>query len=83
MSDPLSKHDRTQVAEGPRMTNPPDPAGRARRRRLRATDTRVRASDCTTAPHNGPISGCYPLDPCYERLPEAAELKALKRALRP
>lgn len=35
-------------------------------------------SDCTTAPRNGLISGCYPLDPLYKRLPEAEELKALK-----
>jgi len=40
-------------------------------------------SDCTTAPRNGLISGCYPLDPYYKHLPEAAELKAVKRALRP
>ena len=27
-------------------------------------------SDCTTAPRNGLISGCYPLDPYYKSLPE-------------
>ncbi|MFO0897870.1 MAG: NADH:flavin oxidoreductase [Pirellulales bacterium] len=36
-------------------------------------------SDCTTAPRNGLVSGCYPLDPYYKALPEAAQLKALKR----
>lgn len=36
-------------------------------------------SDCTTAPRNGLISGCYPLDPFYARRPEAQVLKALKR----
>jgi len=36
-------------------------------------------SDCTTAPRNGMISGCYPLDPHYKRLPEAQRLAALKR----
>ncbi|MBX3426926.1 MAG: NADH:flavin oxidoreductase [Pirellulales bacterium] len=36
-------------------------------------------SDCTTAPRNGLISGCYPLDPYYGKLPEDAELKAIKR----
>ena len=35
-------------------------------------------SDCTTAPRNGLISGCYPLDPLYKKLPEAEELKTLK-----
>ena len=36
-------------------------------------------SDCTTAPRNGMISGCYPLDPYYKEMPEAAELKRVKR----
>jgi NADPH2 dehydrogenase len=35
-------------------------------------------SDCTTAPRNGLISGCYPLDLLYKKLPEAAILKELK-----
>jgi NADPH2 dehydrogenase len=35
-------------------------------------------SDCTTAPRNGMISGCYPLDTFYKKLPEAEELKKLK-----
>ncbi|MBX3440903.1 MAG: NADH:flavin oxidoreductase [Planctomyces sp.] len=35
-------------------------------------------SDCTTAPRNGLVSGCYPLDEAYKGLPEAAELKRLK-----
>ncbi len=37
-------------------------------------------SDCTTAPRNGLISGCYPLDPYYGGTPEAGRLKAVKRA---
>jgi NADPH2 dehydrogenase len=36
-------------------------------------------SDCTTAPRNGIVSGCYPLDPYYKQLPEAATLRELKR----
>jgi 2,4-dienoyl-CoA reductase-like NADH-dependent reductase (Old Yellow Enzyme family) len=36
-------------------------------------------SDCTTAPRNGLISGCYPLDPYYAKKPEATQLKALKK----
>ncbi len=39
-------------------------------------------SDCTTAPRNGMISGCYPLDPYYKSRPEHATLLALKRAKR-
>jgi NADPH2 dehydrogenase len=39
-------------------------------------------SDCTTAPRNGIISGCYPLDPYYKDLPENAELKEKKAAMR-
>jgi 2,4-dienoyl-CoA reductase-like NADH-dependent reductase (Old Yellow Enzyme family) len=39
-------------------------------------------SDCTTAPRNGLISGCYPLDPHYKDAPEHAELKSAKAALR-
>lgn len=35
-------------------------------------------SDCTTAPRNGMISGCFPLDPFYKSLPEAVSLKELK-----
>jgi 2,4-dienoyl-CoA reductase-like NADH-dependent reductase (Old Yellow Enzyme family) len=39
-------------------------------------------SDCTTAPRNGIVSGCYPLDPYYKQLPEAAEMRALKQELK-
>ncbi len=35
-------------------------------------------SDCTTAPRNGIISGCYPLDPFYKAMPEAEQLKLVK-----
>ncbi len=34
--------------------------------------------DCTTAPRNGLISGCYPLDEHYKQLTEALLLKELK-----
>jgi 2,4-dienoyl-CoA reductase-like NADH-dependent reductase (Old Yellow Enzyme family) len=37
-------------------------------------------SDCTTAPRNGLISGCYPLDPYYKERPEAAILTDVKAA---
>lgn len=36
-------------------------------------------SDCTTAPRNGLISGCFPLDPFYRNRDEARELRRLKR----
>jgi len=36
-------------------------------------------SDCTTAPRSHLISGCYPLDAYYKALPEAVELRRMKR----
>lgn len=36
-------------------------------------------SDCTTAPRNGMISGCYPLDEYYKFRPDAVELAKLKK----
>ena len=36
-------------------------------------------SDCTTAPRNGLVSGCYPLDEFYKARPEASKLADLKR----
>ncbi len=39
-------------------------------------------SDCTTAPRNGLVSGCYPLDSFYKQRPEAKRLAQIKRALR-
>lgn len=37
-------------------------------------------SDCTTAPRNGLISGCYPLDHFYKEKPEFQKMKEIKRA---
>ncbi len=37
-------------------------------------------SDCTTAPRNGIISGCYPLDPFYKKMPEHDQLKLAKKS---
>jgi hypothetical protein len=37
-------------------------------------------SDCTTAPRNGLVSGCFPLDPHYKAMPARVELTAAKRA---
>ncbi|MCE9605400.1 MAG: NADH:flavin oxidoreductase [Planctomycetia bacterium] len=39
-------------------------------------------SDCTTAPRNGIISGCYPLDPYYKEMPEFNELRLTKNELK-
>ena len=39
-------------------------------------------SDCTTAPRNGIVSGCYPLDDYYKDSPMAARLKEAKAKLR-
>lgn len=38
-------------------------------------------SDCTSAPRNGIKSGCYPLDKFYSAMPEAKQLKEIKRNL--
>ena len=38
--------------------------------------------DCTSAPRNGMISGCYPLDHFYKQLPEAERLKEIKRNIK-
>ena len=38
-------------------------------------------SDCTTAPRHGLISGCYPLDEHYKRLPQRDELVEIKQKL--
>ena len=39
-------------------------------------------SDCTTAPRKGMLSGCFPLDSYYKKMPEAAQLKEIKKAIR-
>lgn len=38
-------------------------------------------SDCTTGPRNGLISGCFPLDPYYKQMEEAAMIKEIKKEL--
>ncbi len=37
-------------------------------------------SDCTTAPRNGLVSGCYPLDEHYKAMPARVDLARAKRA---
>ncbi len=38
-------------------------------------------SECTTAPRNGLISGCYPLDEAYKQLPERQQLIQIKKRM--
>jgi 2,4-dienoyl-CoA reductase-like NADH-dependent reductase (Old Yellow Enzyme family) len=38
--------------------------------------------DCTNAPRNGMVSGCYPLDHFYKERPEADKVKQLKRKIK-
>jgi 2,4-dienoyl-CoA reductase-like NADH-dependent reductase (Old Yellow Enzyme family) len=38
-------------------------------------------SECTTAPRNGILSGCYPLDEYYKNRPEFARLKEIKKGV--
>jgi hypothetical protein len=39
-------------------------------------------SDCTTAPRNGLVSGCFPLDPFYKSHDQRVQLTAAKKAAR-
>lgn len=39
-------------------------------------------SDCTTAPRNGLVSGCYPLDKYYQEIPDYAVLQEKKLAVK-
>ena len=39
-------------------------------------------SDCTSAPRNGLVSGCYPLDPFYRERPERRRVLALRQKVR-
>jgi 2,4-dienoyl-CoA reductase-like NADH-dependent reductase (Old Yellow Enzyme family) len=52
-------------------------AGRPLQRRLLCRTF----SDCTTAPRNGMVSGCYPLDAFYKERPERESLERLKRGV--
>jgi hypothetical protein len=36
-------------------------------------------SDCTTAPRNGMVSGCYPLDAHYKKSPQMIRLTQVKK----
>ncbi len=40
-------------------------------------------SECTTAPRNGMVSGCYPLDPFYKARPERETIQEIKARAKP
>ena len=40
-------------------------------------------SDCTTAPRNGMVSGCYPLDEFYKSSEQYDQLLAIKKETTP
>ncbi|MGB0114066.1 MAG: NADH:flavin oxidoreductase [Ilumatobacteraceae bacterium] len=51
---------------------------------LRGTEVNPRLicrtfSDCTTAPRNGLVSGCFPIDPFYKEHPQRVELTKAKK----
>jgi 2,4-dienoyl-CoA reductase-like NADH-dependent reductase (Old Yellow Enzyme family) len=64
------------------LAYPELPADALAGRRLERKKVCRTFSDCTTGPRNGLISGCYPLDDYYKRLPEAETLEAVKAALK-
>ncbi|MFO1052561.1 MAG: hypothetical protein U1F36_10135 [Planctomycetota bacterium] len=73
-------------AEEPQPTRRPGPfwsarSGDAATRRPEWVATQAAMSNCTTAPRNGIVSDCHPLDPHDRAMPEAARLRDLKRAL--
>lgn len=61
------------------LTYPEIPSDILKGKRLRRKSVCRSFSDCTTAPRQGMISGCYPLDEFYKKKPEAARLKQYKK----
>jgi len=73
----------TSIGIGRGMLSYPQlPADVLAGRPLRADHLCRTFSDCTTAPRNGLISGCYPLDDFYKDREERIELAAVKKATR-
>ena len=71
----------TSVGIGRNMLSYPHlPADVLAGRPLRSEQVCRTFSDCTTAPRNGMVSGCYPLDAEYKSRPERVEIAAVKRA---
>ena len=63
------------------LSYPDLPADTLAGRSLRRKSVCRTFSDCTTAPRNGMVSGCYPLDPYYKAMEEATELKVVKNSI--
>jgi 2,4-dienoyl-CoA reductase-like NADH-dependent reductase (Old Yellow Enzyme family) len=61
------------------LTYPEMPADILNGKKLQRKSICRTFSDCTTAPRQGMISGCYPLDDFYKMKPEAARLKQYKK----
>ncbi|MEJ2195148.1 MAG: hypothetical protein P8X73_09880 [Ignavibacteriaceae bacterium] len=61
------------------LTYPEMPSDILKGKKLRRKSICRSFSDCTTAPRQGMISGCYPLDEFYKKKPEAARLKQYKQ----
>ncbi len=64
------------------LSYPELPADTLRNGQLQGKQICRTFSDCTTAPRNGLVSGCFPLDSYYKRLPEAVTLKEIKQQLK-
>ena len=64
------------------LSYPDLPADALEKGELRTKSICRTFSDCTTGPRNGMLSGCFPLDPFYKDLPEAAAVKKIKASLR-
>ena len=52
-------------------------AGTMQRKRICRT-----FSDCTTAPRQGLVSRCFPLDAYYKALPEAEQMRQIKQDMK-
>ena len=61
------------------LSYPQLPADLLAERDLRRKQICRTFSDCTTAPRNGMVSGCYPLDSFYKARDEFQRLSAIKR----
>jgi len=64
------------------LTYPELPADVLAGRKLQRQRVCRTFSDCTTAPRNGLVSGCYPLDPFYAAHDQAIVLKEIKERAR-
>lgn len=61
------------------LTYPEMPSDILKGKKLKRKSICRTFSDCTTAPRQGMISGCYPLDEYYKKRPEAEKLKQFKK----